>query len=55
LIELSLSLSQGSALQVEPLAMHSKELHRWVVFDHEIDTVLKEVCLDIAKWYDIPF
>jgi putative transposase len=29
--------------------------YRRVVFDASVDTVLKEVCLDIAKWYAIIF
>jgi hypothetical protein len=29
--------------------------YRRVIFDAEIDTVLKDVCLDIAKRYDIAF
>jgi putative transposase len=29
--------------------------YRRVIFDTEVDTVLKDVCLDIAKRYDIAF
>src|SRR4030095_10411025 len=29
--------------------------YRRVIFDAEVDTVLKDVCLDIAKRYDIAF
>jgi len=35
--------------------MVSPAKYRRVVFDPEVDTVLKEVCLEIAKRYEIEF
>src|SRR5438132_1577436 len=29
--------------------------YRRVIFDPEVDTVLRDICLDIAHWYDIAF